>query len=93
MDMKTESLNAMVEASIYQKAIGYQTTETKIIENEKGIKEKIIITKEEPPDLKSAIFWLKNKKPDEWSEEPNNNGNQEKLLRIMAELDAIINEE
>ena len=83
----------MVEASLYQKAIGYETTETKIIENEKGIKEKITITREEPPDLKAAIFWLKNKCPEKWKEEQTDNGTQEKLLKIMAELDAIITED
>lgn len=93
MDEKIDVLNSMVEASLYQKAIGYQTTETKIIENENGIKEKITITKEEPPDLKSAIFWLKNKCPEKWKDEPNDNGSQEKLIKIMAELDAIINED
>lgn len=90
---KTETLTAMVEASLYQKAIGYETTETKIIENEKGIKEKITITREEPPDLKAAIFWLKNKCPEKWKEEQTDNGTQEKLLKIMAELDAIITED
>lgn len=89
---KEEILTAMVEASLYQKAIGYKTTETRIIENAKG-EETITITREEPPDLKSIIFWLQNKCPEKWQENPTNNNTLEKLQIIMQELDNIITEE
>lgn len=89
---KDEILTSMVEASLYQKAIGYKTTETRIIENSKG-KEIITITREEPPDLKSIIFWLQNKCPEKWQENPTNNNTLEKLQTIMQELDNIIMEE
>lgn len=89
---KEEILTSMVEASLYQKAIGYKTTETRIIENSKG-EEIITITREEPPDLKSIMFWLQNKCPEKWQENPTNNNTFEKLQNIMQELDSIITEE
>lgn len=89
---KEELLTPMVEASLYQKAIGYTTTETRIIENAKG-EETITITREEPPDLKSIIFWLQNKCPDKWQESPANSNTLEKLQIIMQELDNIATEE
>ena len=86
-------LNAMVESAIYQKAIGFMTTEEKIIENKDGVKEKITITKEEPPDLKSALAWLYNRCPEKWNENQDNSETLNKVANLLQELDNIINDE
>lgn len=71
-----ESLNADklfvdkdVEASLFQRACGYSCPETKAqwVQDENGGKwETIELTKIYPPDPTSMIFWLKNRKKDEW---------------------------
>lgn len=88
-----EMLNAMVESAIYQKAIGFVTTEEKIIENKDGVKEKITITKEEPPDLKAALAWLYNRCPEKWNENQDNTETLNKVANLLQELDTIINDE
>ncbi len=59
--------DSRVEASLYQRAIGYSAPDVHIT-NFKG---KITVTpiiKHYPPDPTSCIFWLKNRKPDEWAD-------------------------
>ena len=54
-----------VEASLYRKAVGFTCADVHI-SNFQG---KITVTpiiKYNPPDTTAAIFWLKNRKPDEW---------------------------
>lgn len=54
-----------VEASLYERATGYkhEDVDIKVICN-RIVKTKLI--KHYPPDPTSMIFWLKNRKPDEW---------------------------
>ncbi len=57
--------DAKVEASLYQRACGYSHPEI-YITNYQG---KVTITpiiKHYPPDPTAMIFWLKNRKKDEW---------------------------
>ena len=66
-----------VEKSLYQRACGYEHPETKaqwitgteIIDGvvvTAGRWETLEMVKHYPPDPTSMIFWLKNRKPDEW---------------------------
>lgn len=88
-----EMLNSMVEAAIYQKAVGFTTTEEKIVENKDGIREKITIIREEVPDLKAALTWLYNRCPEKWSETQNNQETIAKVAALLEELDTIITNE
>lgn len=51
-----------VENALYKKAIGYEYKE---ITKESGVITKEVI-KQQPPDTTAQIFWLKNRKPNEW---------------------------
>lgn len=56
-----------VVASLYHRAIGYEHDDVDI----RAINGEIIqtpIRKHYPPDATSAIFWLKNRRPDQWRE-------------------------
>lgn len=65
-------VDAQVEDSLYRRAVGFSTTETRLeaksdelgrpLRGGKVIK----ITREVPPDSTAAIFWLKNRKPGKW---------------------------
>lgn len=57
--------DAKVEASLYQRACGYSHPEVHITNYLGKIKCTPII-KHYPPDPTSMIFWLKNRKKDEW---------------------------
>ena len=54
-----------VERSLYERACGYSHPEQKIMQNNG---EPVIVdtVKHYPPDSTAMIFWLKNRKRDEW---------------------------
>lgn len=56
-----------VEQSLYRRALGYEHDEVDI----KVIDKAVVVTpirKYYPPDTTAAIFWLKNRRPEEWRE-------------------------
>ena len=62
-------MDGEVEASLYQKALGYTTTEVKTTYNAEGeVIKSEEITKNTAPDTTSCIFWLKNRQPDNWKD-------------------------
>ncbi len=70
-----EVVDILVENALLKRALGYKYTETKKIESEKdGLRTEVTI-KEVVPDTTAQIFWLKNRKPQEWRDkrEVNNN--------------------
>jgi hypothetical protein len=57
----------LVEASLFQRAIGYTHPEEKVFCH-LGQLVKHQGQKHIPPDVTAQIFWLKNRRPDEWRE-------------------------
>ena len=58
--------DSRIEASLYQRAIGYTYIERKEFVSTSGQKRFEITHKTVPPDTTAQIFWLKNRRPDEW---------------------------
>lgn len=60
-------VDAQVEKSLYQRALGYSHPDVHISTHEGRV---IVtdITKHYPPSEVACIFWLKNRKPAEWRE-------------------------
>jgi len=54
-----------VEASLFHRAKGYSHPEDKIF-NDNGCPLVVPTTKHYPPDSTAAIYWLKNRRPQEW---------------------------
>lgn len=64
-----EEPDEQVKNSLLKTALGYPTVERKVKKDGNGkIIEEIIITREVPPNPTSIIFWLKNRRPNEWRE-------------------------
>jgi hypothetical protein len=61
-----ELADATVAQSLYNRAIGYTTTEVKVASFEGRITDQLEVAKHYPPDSTSAIFWLKNRQPHIW---------------------------
>lgn len=65
-------VDAQVEESLLKRALGFTATETRLEaksdEYGRPLRGGRVIktTKEVPPDSTAAIFWLKNRKPDQW---------------------------
>ncbi len=59
--------DAEVAHALYKRAIGYETTEEKVINSAEG-PTTITVKKNYPPDAQAARFWLKNRQPHLWKE-------------------------
>lgn len=60
-----EVADKRVEEALYNRALGYSHEDTDIRVVDGAIMETPMI-KHYPPDTTAAIFWLKNRRPDEW---------------------------
>ena len=60
-----EISDGQVIKSLYQRATGYEHPELKVF-CDKGRIVTAKVIKHYPPDATSMIFWLKNRRPDEW---------------------------
>lgn len=60
-----DEADARVERSLYERAIGYEHPDVHA-SNYQGTVTLTPIQKKYPPDTTAAIFWLKNRQPDQW---------------------------
>lgn len=60
-----DSADERVERSLYHKAVGYKFDAVKIM-SVAGKIEKVEYREHIPPDTTAAIFWLKNRRGDQW---------------------------
>jgi len=77
-----ETADANVANSLYRRAIGYEHKSSKIVLDRKGVWQVKEFTEHYPPDATSAIFWLKNRRPDEWREKLDI---ETKIIRVKVE--------
>ncbi|EKK5890019.1 helix-turn-helix domain-containing protein [Enterococcus faecalis] len=61
-----EVVDRQVENALFKSAIGYEYTEITKELTDSGMKVTKRVTKQVAPNPTSAIFWLKNRKPDVW---------------------------
>jgi len=55
-----------VERSLFERATGYSCPDTKFATHEGVITDTKEYIKHYPPDTTAAIFWLKNRRPEQW---------------------------
>ncbi|WP_380778053.1 helix-turn-helix domain-containing protein [Sphingomonas sp. R86520] len=60
-----ETADARVEQSLYRRALGYSHDAVKIMMAD-GVPIVEPYVEHYPPDTTAAIFWLKNRKPEQW---------------------------
>jgi hypothetical protein len=68
----TELSNDRVEASLYRKAVGFEFDSEKVAFGKDGEVLRAKTREVVHPDTGSAIFWLKNRRPDQWRERQEN---------------------
>ena len=100
-----EVVDIEVENALLKKALGFKETVKKpqkikhtIYNNGKKEKEweEIVDVEEEvfvPPDVTAQIYWLKNRKPDNWRDkQPIDNGAEtlEYLDRVLAQIGGVV---
>lgn len=92
------SADSKIEASLYQRALGYTVTEKKTIAstNKDGgqqVARVEIVEKTIPPDTTACIFWLKNRAPGLWREQNNitlNTADDEARREVAAIVEKIV---
>lgn len=65
-----EVVDFEVEQALLKRALGYSYTETRREIDANGKKKVIITEKQVEPDTVAQIFWLRNRKPDKWRNNP-----------------------
>lgn len=61
-----EVVDRQVENALLKRALGYEFKEITKELTEDGMRVTKVITKQQAPDTTAQIFWLKNRKPEEW---------------------------
>lgn len=75
-----------VEHSLYQRAVGYTFDSEKVFNNRGEIVR--AKTREHcPPDVTAQIFWLKNRRPDEWRDKVQNEHTGNVRVEVVSFLD------
>jgi hypothetical protein len=99
-----EDIDIKVENALLKRALGYSfeevTKERSIdIEGNESIQITKIVTKHIVPDTTAQIFWLKNRRPEQWRDRPdfidegNYNNNKEALRdKLVKELKSDISD-
>ena len=75
-----------VEASLLRSAKGYDVEETVEEESEKTGRKTRARTHHVPGDVRAQIFWLKNRKPEDWRDKPGAAGGQDRGVTIVDDL-------
>ena len=71
LDEADDLATTKVEAALYKRALGYTFQEVTEEEKETPLGTTTTtrtVTKQQAPDTKAAIFWLKNRAPDRWGD-------------------------
>ena len=74
-----------VEASLYHRATGYSYDAVKIF-NHQGVPVIVPYVEHVPPDTTACIFWLKNRRPDEWRNNPEDAPQGDDLAAALSKI-------
>lgn len=61
-----EIVDRQVENALLKRALGYECNEVREEYEGNSMVKRTVIQKEIPPDTTAQIFWLKNRKPEDW---------------------------
>lgn len=73
-----------VEQSLYRKATGYSFDAEKIFQYE-GTPVRVSYVEHIPPSDTACIFWLKNRRPEQWRDKPEGDSKDD-LMALLGQL-------
>jgi hypothetical protein len=84
-----ELVDRLVENALLKRALGYEYDEiteelTKTEDGTLAMRETKRVRKQVAPDTTAQIFWLKNRKPDDWRDKPE--PTQDQALQVAVEI-------
>lgn len=65
-----EKKDKAVEEALFQRAVGYETTDVLVETAADGNEKRRETTSHVPGDLRAQMFWLRNRQPDRWKDKP-----------------------
>lgn len=77
-----------VEMSLYRRATGYSFESEKIFQFQ-GEPVVVPYTERVPPDTTACIFWLKNRRPEEWRANPEGQGGEDLAASLSKLIDKL----
>lgn len=78
--------DGLVERSLYQRAMGYEFDTVKVLQYE-GKPVVIPYREKVVPDTTACIFWLKNRKPEQWRDRVEHIGNvKHEVTKVVREI-------
>ena len=80
-----EVVDIQVENALLKRALGYEYTETATTVSEKDGKKVTVTVKKVVPDTTAQIFWLKNRKPDQWRDKREIDGDLQGMTITIKE--------
>ena len=91
-----EVIDRQVENALLKRALGYkykETTKELVVDKKTGSSELVVtkvVEKEVVPDTTAQIYWLKNRKPEEWRDkrvvDDSSNNKAEQLIENMQTI-------
>lgn len=81
-----EVVDYEVENALLKRALGYEYIETKTKTESGVITEVTTTTKQVVPDVTAQIFWLKNRKPEEWKDKREDEERQTEGVTIINNI-------
>ena len=84
-----EVVDRLVENALLKRALGYEYEEVKEKYEYGEITERTVTKKQVVPDTTAQIFWLKNRKPKDWRDNPVYNADEDALKRLDAVLEKL----
>lgn len=81
-----EVVDIEVENALLKRALGYEYIEEKVKKEYGDITETTTTTKHVSPDVTAQIFWLKNRKPEQWRDKPSTESSA-----VIDKLDEVLN--
>ncbi len=77
-----QEIDEKVENALLKRALGYEYDEVKEIYEGDQLTKRQVITKHVPADVGAMIFWLKNRRPQEWKSDYHKVKHDEKVLEM-----------
>lgn len=77
--------DARVAEKLYQRAIGYQRPATRFFANPDGPPTRVEYTHHHAPDTAAAIFWLRNRRREDWREQVEHRHSTSHELLVVLE--------
>ncbi len=83
LKLAKEEADKRVEKSLYRRALGYSHDGVHI-SNFQGAITKTPIVEHYPPDTTACIFWLKNRKPEEWRDKTDHEHGGKVIVEVRS---------